>query len=236
LDINVIYLILSAIFGGLITLIVNYQNNRAKRFELEYNYKKKLEEKYLLNAQNHLDDVYLPLYSKLISFHNNYLRFIYSDNNQKLENEMHELVNEIYELEKFKNEIENDGLTVFLTQEIENQFNELLYFLLNSKGANKIRYGILQEYNLLGIQYSVNRELPVWIKPFFIFVFLYIFIDNIFRRFSNQGLSEFSMRIIYISAPIASEEFENQLSHYIFTIKHKIREVALGTKISLELK
>jgi hypothetical protein len=230
LDINVIYLILSAIFGGLITLIVTYQNNSARRFELEYNYRKKLEEKYLSNAQNHLEDVYLSLYSKLICFHNDYLRFIYSDNNQKLENEMDQLVNEIYELKKFKIEIEKNGLTIFLTQEIENLFNELLDFLLNSKGTNKISYGILQEYNLLGIRYSVKRELPTWIKPFFIFVFLYIFIDNIFRRFSNQGLSEFSMRIFYISAPIVSEEFENQLSHYIFAIKHKIREVALGTK------
>ena len=35
----------SALVGGLITIIITYLNNKAKRFELEYSYRKKIRRK-----------------------------------------------------------------------------------------------------------------------------------------------------------------------------------------------
>ena len=67
---EVVLILISASVGGLFTLFVTYFNNKAKRFELEYNYRKKLEDRYLFNTQKHLDDVYIPLYTKLINFQN----------------------------------------------------------------------------------------------------------------------------------------------------------------------
>lgn len=124
-EVQVIIVVLSALVGGLITLVVTYLNNKTKRFELEYNYRKRLEEEYLSNAQNHLNDVYIPLYSKLIIFQNNWKKLKISNNIQNIENE-------IYELENFKKDLEEAGLTAFLTPEVENGFDNLINFLFKS--------------------------------------------------------------------------------------------------------
>ena len=136
---EVIISIVSAIGGGLITIIVTYLNNKAKRFELEYNYRKKLEERYLLNAQKHLDDVYIPLYSKLVVFQNYWT-------DSKTSNDFQNFKNKIIELENFKKDLEKKGLAAFLTPEIENSFDHLLKFLSKSQCASETRYGIITQY------------------------------------------------------------------------------------------
>jgi len=62
--------IIAAFGGGLFTLVVAYLNTRAKRFELEYNFKCKMQENYHANAKLHIEDLYLPLYKRLASFEN----------------------------------------------------------------------------------------------------------------------------------------------------------------------
>jgi uncharacterized protein YaaR (DUF327 family) len=76
----------SVIVGGLI----------AKLFELEYKSRKKLEERYLSNAQKHSDDVYAPLLSKLEVFKNNWTKSKTSNDFQNFKKEITEWVHYVF--------------------------------------------------------------------------------------------------------------------------------------------
>ena len=217
----------SALVGGLITIVITYLNNKAKRFELEYSYRKKLEERYLLNAQKHLNDVYIPLYSKLIVFQNNWTRLKTSNNFQNLKSE-------ITESENFKKGLEERGLTAFLTPEIENSFDHLLEFLSKSQDASEIRYGIITRYKIFGQEKSFYRVVPEKIRRKRINFYRYIMLIRVFFGHISwmriAGFLDYELEIVVDSAPLNSEAFDNQLLKFLTDIKEKIKDITLGTK------
>jgi hypothetical protein len=224
---EVVLVFISAIAGGLITIFVTYFNNKARRFELEYNYRKKVEESYLFNAQKHLNDVYIPLYTRLIYFQNSWIRIKNSSNYENLENE-------IDDIKKFKNSLEDQGLTAFLTTEIEDSFDHLLDFLSKSLDASKIRYGINEQYYIFGQEKSLYRVLPEWYghKRIFFYKIIVPFL-NLFRYINwvnITGLVDYKLKIIVDSAPISSNDFDAQLIKFSRNLNEKIKEITLGTK------
>lgn len=218
---------ISAIVGGLITIFVTYFNNKARRFELEYNYRKKLEESYLSNAQKHLKDVYIPLYQNLIHLQN---RWRYMKGSSNYEN----LKNEIDLIKEFKKSLEGQGLTAFLTTEIEDSFDHLLDFLSKSLDASKIRYGINEQLNVFGQEKSLYRVLPEWYDhKRIIFYKIYVsFLNSImyFNWINVTGLVDYKIKIIVDSAPISSNYFDAQLIKFSKDLNEKIKEITLGTK------
>jgi len=224
---EVIISIVSAIGGGLITIIVTYLNNKAKRFELEYNYRKKLEERYLLNAQKHLDDVYIPLYSKLVVFQNYWT-------DSKTSNDFQNFKNKIIELENFKKDLEKKGLAAFLTPEIENSFDHLLKFLSKSQCASETRYGIITQYKIFGQEKLSYQVSPRKIGHKMINFYRYsLLILNFFRHMSWTrilGFFDYDLKIIVDSAPLNSKDFDDQLSKFLIDIKGKIKDITLGTR------
>jgi hypothetical protein len=224
---EIIIAIVSALGGGLITVIVTYLNNKTKRFELEYNYRKKLEERYLLNAQKHIDDVYIPLYSNLIIFRNNWTRLKKSGDFQNLKNE-------ISKLKKFKKDLEEKGLTAFLTPEVENSFNHLLDFLFKSQDASKVRYGLISQYKMLGQEKTFYEKVPEWIgRKTINYYRILILILNFFRNISWMsvtGLIDYDFKIVLDSAPLNSKDFDDQLLKFLTDINEKIKDITLGTR------
>lgn len=220
---NEVIAIISAIVGGFITVIVTYLNNRAKRLELEYNYRKKSEEKYLSNAQKHLDDLYIPLYSRLNIFQNNWEK-------SKSSKDYQDFKNEINELKKFKEQLEARGLTAFLTPEIENSLDHLLNFLSKSQDASEIRYGIFEEITMRGLERTFYNVLPDWINRKISFFRIFINIWNGFKSLDWTGLSNYSIKIISDSAPLDSKDFNEYILKYNTDLKEKIKNITLGTK------
>lgn len=226
-EVRVIIVVLSALAGGFITLVVTYLNNKTKRFELEYNYRKRLEEKYLSNAQNHLNDVYIPLYSKLIVFQNNWKKLKISNNIQNIENE-------IYELENFKKDLEEAGLTAFLTPEVESSFDNLINFLFKSQNSSEVGYGIFEKIKILGHEQSSYRVLPklrgrrslIIYRIYKIFLDLTKYISWTFV----MGWVDHDLKIILDSAPVNSKDFDERLSELLRDMKEKIKDITLGTK------
>lgn len=218
--VNEIYtVIISAAIGGLITLIVTYLTNKARRFELEYNYRKKLEERYLLNAQKHLNDVYLPLYQTLIVFKNHWLEF--------------KNLNNIDDLKRLKKDWLEKGLTAFLTPEIESSFDRLLDFLSKSQNAYKVRYGIAKRYQIMGLERSSYRLFSEKIGLKIIKLYSQLLLTwNFLKRITwiHTGLIDYEIKITLDSAPSNSKEFENQLLEYLTDIEKKIKDITLGTK------
>ena len=219
---------ISAIAGGLITIFVTYFNNKARRFELEYNYRKKLEERYLLNAQKHLEDVYKPLYTTIITFQNRWIDIRDSANYD-------ELKIEIANMKTTKKQLEDAGLTAFLTTDIENSFDKLLDFLSKSQDASEIRYGINEQYYLFGQEKSIYRVLPEWydhnrINFYKIFVIPFLHLTKYINFANILGLVDFKLKIILDSAPIDSNDFDIQLIKFSRDINEKIKEITLGTK------
>lgn len=219
--------IFSALLGGFFTLIVTYLNNKSKSFELEYNYRKKLEERYLAKAQEHLNDIYVPLYSKLTLFQYNWIRL------KELE-DFQNLKQEVDKLESFKNSLEINGLTAYLTREIEFDFDQLLNFLTKSLNQTQNRYGISIKYKLLGQNFTKYSIAPEYIDSKLIRIYKVVFDLNDFLTkrnwFFNFGLMEYDAKIILDSAPPNSDEFNKQLFDFIFNCKEEIRSITLGTK------
>lgn len=203
----------SVIVGGLIV----------KLFELEYESRKKLEERYLSNAQKHSGDVYAPLYSKLEFFENNWTK-------SKTSNDFQNFKKEITELKNFKKDLEEKGLSAFLTPEIEKSFDHLLEFVSKSQGASKTRYGMITQYKIFGQEKSFYQMIPKMIN----FFRYSILILNFFRHISwtrISGFLDFDFKIIVDSAPLNSEDFDNQLSKFLIDLKKKIKGITLGTSV-----
>ncbi|MFQ5823504.1 MAG: hypothetical protein ACE5JB_05565 [bacterium] len=220
---EIIVAIISAFGGGLITIIVTFLNNKAKRNELEYNYKMKLKTRYLSNAQKHLEDVYIPLYSKLIA-----IQYAISDNLQKLKNE-------INELKKITKELGDKGLTAFLTTNVETALEHLIDFTSKSERSNKSRYGIITRYNISGNEISFYKILPEKYGPKMIYFYrkfkpIMNFFKHLFSIKYMTGLIDYSFEIVMDSAPLNSKEFELQLRKHLTDIKTKIKYITLGTK------
>lgn len=211
--------IISAGIGGFITLTVTFLTNKAKRFELEYTYRKKLEERYLFNAQKHLDDVYLPLYRALTGFKNHWLE---SKN-----------LNNIYDLKGLKKDLSEKGLTAFLTPEIESGLDSLFNYVSKSQGVSNIRYGIMKRYQIMGqerFSYRIfsDRIGRKIIKLYSQLLFFLNFLKRITWMYT--GLIDYEIKIILDSAPVDSREFEDQLLEYLTDIEKKIKDITLGTK------
>ena len=224
---EIIIAIVSAFGGGLIVIMATYLNNKTKRFELEYNYRKKLEERYLLNAQKHLEDVYEPLFLRLIVLQNNWTKL-------KISGDCQNLKNEIAELKSFNENLEENGLTAFLVPEVENSFNHLLDFLSKSQDANAVGYGLIIQCNMLGQEKSFYQVVPErigrkTIKYYRIPLYIWNFLTHINCTFS-MGLVKYNSTIILDSAPLNSKDFDDQLSKFIVDTKEKIKYITLGTK------
>ena len=229
MDNEIIIAIVAALVGGFITLVVTYLNNKSKIFELEYNYRKKLEERYLANAQVHLNDIYVPLYSKLNIIQHNWIELKESNNFQNLEKE-------IAELENFKKDLEDKGLTAFLTREIEVSFDKLLDFVSKSKDETKVRYGVIENYTILGQESTDYWVASKYINPKTIPIFrIFISLLDIYKKsylnlFVYSGLIEYNIKIILDSAPLDSNDFNQQFLDFISGIKDEIKSITLGTK------
>lgn len=212
----------SAVIGGLITLLATYFNNKASRYELEYNYRKEMDGRFLLNAQKHLDDVYLVIYKALIEF------------NQSL-NDHQELETKVGTLKNLKKNLDGNGLTAFLTPEIEFKFNYFMDFLTNSLDSNEIKYGIITRYRFKGIE-KTDKGIIEGIKPgirvsiFKIIFKLYSYMFSKLVLFRSFGFEKVEIEIVLLSAPIDSIKFELEVSNHIDDLKGEIKSIALGTK------
>jgi hypothetical protein len=225
---NEVIAIFSALLGSFATLTVTYLNNKSKNFELEYNYRKKQEERYLAKAQEHINDIYVPLYSKLTLFHNRWDQIKESKNLQSLKKEM-------YELNSFKNSLEKEGLTAYLTREVEVDFDQLLSFISNSIDQTRNRYGIIVKYKLLGQDFRTYSPTPAYIDSKSIFIYkvffdLHDFFTKRYWFFNFGGLIEYNIKIVLDSAPPNSDDFNKQLSDFILSLKNEIKNIKLGTK------
>ena len=210
--------IISAGIGGVFTLIVTFLTNKARRFELEYAYKIKLEETYLSNAQKHLNDVYIPLYQALTSLKYDWLE------SRKLEN--------IEELMVLRKKLVEKGLNVFLTPEIERNFDTLLDFISRSWNAEKVRYGLMYKDQVMGVESMTYKIVPEWInlnivKFYRKIAIFWAFIKRI--TWIYTGLIDYEVRIILDSAPVGSDEFEEQFLDYLTHLEKRIKCIALGT-------
>ena len=229
MDNEIIIAIAAALVGGFITLVVTYLNNKSKIFELEYNYRKKLEERHITNAQTHLNDIYVPLYSKLNTIQHNWVELKESNNFQNFESD-------IIELKSFKKDLEDKGLTAFLTRDIERSFDKLLDFLSKSQDETKVRYGLIENYTILGQEFTNYKVASKYIshekiRIIRIFMSLWdIFKKSYLSLFVYSGLREYDIKIIVDSAPLDSNDFNQQFLDLISGIKDEIKNITLGTK------
>lgn len=215
-------IVLSAVVGGLITLLATYFNNKASRYELEYNYRKKLDERFLLNAQKHLDDVYLVIYKALIEFDQSRI------DHQELETKVDVLKN-------LKRNLDVGGLTAFLTPEIEFKFNYFLGFLTTSLYSNETKYGIITRYRFKGVEKidegiidGLKSDMEVLLFKLLFKLYSYMFSKLVlFRSF---GFENVEIEIVLLSAPINSIKFELEVSKHVEDLKGEIKCIALGTK------
>ena len=144
------------------------------------------------------------------------------------------LGNEIADMKNFKKDLENNGLTAFLTTEIETNFDHLLDFLYKSVNASEIRYGINEQYYAFGQEKSFYRVLPEWYGHKRI-IFYKIFVPLLnFTRDINwlniTGLVDYKLKVIVDSAPIRSNDFDDQLKNFSQDLNEKIKEITLGIK------
>jgi len=210
-------IIISALIGGIITLIATQLTNKARRIELEYSYKIKQEEMYMSNAQKHLNDVYIPLYQALTALKYNWLE------SGKLHN--------IDELKHLKSDLLDKGLSVFLTPDIERNFDSLLEFISKSGEADKIRYGITYRDIVMGKERLSFTLVPERVDLNVIRFYRRILsIWNFIKQITwiYSGLADYEIKIILYSAPLDSKEFEKQFLDYLTDLEKKIKGVALG--------
>ena len=217
--VNELYIIIiSAGIGGMVTLVATHLTNKARRFELEYSYKIKLEETYLSNAQKHLIDVYIPLYQALTVLKYNWLE------SRK--------INNIDGLKLLKKDLLEKGLTVFLTPDIDRKFDILLEFLYKSQNADKVRYGITYRDQIMGVESMSYKLVPERINLNLVKLYRKILLFWAFLKritWIYTGLVDYEIKIILDSAPMNSREFEEQLLEYLTDIERKIKSIALGT-------
>lgn len=231
---------LSAILGGLFTIIVTYANFRAKRFELKYNYKVKLEENYCLNTQKHLDEIYLPLYKLLLSFKKSWVSLKHSED---FAGSVKTFIDkEAYKLKGFKEDLDDRGLTAFLLPDVENSLDRLLAFLLQSLNTKDLAYKLFIEYERYKLKNIVfyrkeipifsknqNRNLNTYQKKVASLIYKIAFdIINSFKAVLPFSLVDYEIKVVVASAPLNSEEFEVQLLSFITDINNKIKDLTLG--------
>lgn len=87
---EIVVALISAIGGGIVTIGLTYNSNKSKRFELEHNYRTKMESLSLENARKHLDDIYVPIYSKIVTIEN-----LWNSTKEKDENYLARLINSL---------------------------------------------------------------------------------------------------------------------------------------------
>jgi hypothetical protein len=230
---NTLYLAISAIAGAMVTLLATHFNNKFRRYELEYNYRRKMERAYLSNAQRHSSDVYMPLYKGLIDFQNYWINASNPKNIQ-------ELKDKIDLLKQTKDDLEKNGTTAFLMPNVESNFNRLVEFLYNSLSSNEDSYGIILQYNMLGEKGSMftkiskekyqKTKISLQYFPLYLKMLRSVMPFGFIPFFPFSGLSDWRFEIILASAPSNTREFEAQLLESIDNLKNEIKEVTLGTK------
>jgi hypothetical protein len=223
---ELIIAIISAIGGGLFALIGACLNNQAKRFELEYNYRSKMQENYHTNAKQHIDDLYLPLYIKLVSFGNE-CKVIDKNNKQNIKQE-------IGELARFIDGMKTQGVTAFLTNEVEETLEKFLQFIQNSIDAERPSYFLIEKFRVFGNEYTHRKKFnsfgPGWIAFYRLVVFLTNLVKGLPIIIYNNGLIDFRTEIVLDSANLISKEFKEQLDVFLIKIKRGIKDITLGVK------
>jgi hypothetical protein len=217
--IEAVPMVIGGVIGVVSTLLVTHYNIKAKRSESELNYKRKWEERYILNAQKH-SEVYESLYNALTLFQDDWIE-------PKKTINLEDLKSAIDKLKSLKKSLGKKGLTAFLTQDIESCFDHLLNFLSKSQGASQVRYGLIQKYKMLGEEKSSYNVLPeVFGKMWAVLGFRVGFhLGNGFNLIIGL-IDDYEFEIILDSAPLDS--VNKQLSDSLVEIKNKIKGITLG--------
>ena len=203
------------------TLLVTRQVIKARRSELDLNYKRKIEDIYLSNAQKH-SEVYKSLCIALANFQDYWIE-------SKKTNNLQDLESEIDKLKSLKKSLGEKGLTAFLTPDIESCFDQLLNFLSKSQGASQVRYGVIEKYKMLEEEKSRYNVLPknYGEKGSVLGFRVGFHLGNCFNLIIGL-IDDYEYKIILDSAPVDSEEFNKQLSDFLVEIENKIKGVTLG--------
>lgn len=136
-------------------------------------------------------------------------------------------------MKQFKNQIDENGLSSFLTDEVDVLLGRFIYSYFKSKTTEKVLYGLKIGANLYG-QTTTTYETyltksKLLIDIYFVFQVLFEFFKKILTLNFFFGFANFTGSTYLDSAPIESKDFEIGLHEAIGSIKTKIKEITLGT-------
>ncbi|MGD9677361.1 MAG: hypothetical protein AB7V16_03195 [Vulcanibacillus sp.] len=227
MGLDIIKILISAGIGAFVTFIVTFVNFRIKKYELQFTYNKKLEDKYMENARKYVKEVYLPIFKVI----NNVEKLI---DEKDFSKERIKLIED--SLREHIHTLNDTGFTAYLTDNVEIELNQFIKFLNNSRITDDLSYGIYFQYNVLGN--SVNQYIEVnseqlkdskkILRRHRFLIRMYKFITGINIIFIPNRFMEFGQQIVLNSAPLDSEDFRFQIKKYILNIKEKIRQITLG--------
>lgn len=218
----------SAIGGALVAGIATWANGRLKLRELQVTYEQKLEDKYLENARQYINGVYVPLslaLSKLAQSHR-LLRASLGESDQPVP---------VPEEEAFRSAIKEylgtveslrqRGADAFLTNRLDEELSIFYSFLEASLDATEpvVRMEYRFRIGVAGLEVEGSGSAPLRGKT---------------RRLWSsppQSLSLFGNYLTYsanelLAAPPISKEFSKRLAGNIPALKTLIKEVTLGAR------
>ena len=151
---------------------------------------------------------------------------------------------ETQDLKRFKQDLEDKGLNVFLLLSIEHSFERLLAFLLRSLNSEELIYKLTIEYEMYTLSNFVfcNKEILVFSKKqnknlssqqkkIIIQIYKSVLnIINFLKVILPFNLVDYEIKVTVASAPLRSQEFEVQLLSFITDINNKIKDVTLGIR------
>ena len=233
--------VIGAIFGALITAIIQYLSSKQKLKELEISYSQKTYDRLIESARNHLTDLYLPLNKEISSLLYHYTKYrnmyrITEDSNPEGQQEVREALKEFLEsISQFDESVEGifkSGMTAYLIGAIEERLIDLRDLLEQSKEepTGIIERSVTSTIGSTGFfgaksskRITKTQKIPIMKIPASLV----------------EGKVEFKGGIFPVSiiietkllkGPLHSEAFEKQFMEYIIEIKRDIREVTLWLK------
>ena len=161
--------------------------------------------------------MYLALYAALVQFKKDF------DDGLELKENIAKIVD-------LKKGLDSTGLSAFLTPEIEIRLTYFLDFLTDSLNNNELRYGTISSYRFMGVE-RLEKSKFNGKNTFFVHLWA-IYLNTLarFRLFKSLGFENVDIKLIKLSAPIKSKEFEYEVSSNIESLKGEIKSIALGTK------
>ncbi len=228
------------IFGAIAAFSASYFQSKSRLKELEIQYEHNLKNKYLENARNHINDLYIPLNITLSKIYHSYIEF--RDLSRIHNNEMVTTVEAAYEnfKESFSryeieiNRIWSEGLDSYFIFDLEEKISYFKNLISNSLNSTAVQ----AEKEILVTNFPIEFEMntPFIKAKFFSQTKKRSFDRMVHRKVSVRlaplaffGLNyeiEFAKKIL--SAPLSSKEFERQFIEYYTCIKSGIKTVTLG--------